>query len=122
MPRRIMFGSSSLSSKLAKEKLSLPVRARAIATSIPPTTRSLGVNRFCSLFSPILKLILRADSEGEACGLNAERHAREVSCWQQLVSMIFCRGVVGLRIVGIGYGASDRMIAAMRQRWRANSG
>jgi hypothetical protein len=49
------------------------------------------VNRFCSLFSQILKFIPRTDFEGEVRRLNAERHARGVSCWQQLVSMIFCQ-------------------------------
>jgi Domain of unknown function (DUF4372)/Transposase DDE domain len=49
------------------------------------------VNRFCSLFSQILKFIPRTDFEGEVRKLNAERHARGVSCWQQLVSMLFCQ-------------------------------
>jgi hypothetical protein len=49
------------------------------------------VNRFCSLFSQILKFIPRVDFEGEVRKLNAERHARGVSCWQQFVSMIFCQ-------------------------------
>jgi hypothetical protein len=49
------------------------------------------VNRFCSLFSQILKFIPRTDFESEVRRLNAERHARGVSCWQQFVSMIFCQ-------------------------------
>jgi len=49
------------------------------------------VNPFCSLFSQILKLIPRTDFESEVRKLNAERHARGVSCWQQFVSMIFCQ-------------------------------
>ena len=49
------------------------------------------MNRFCSLFSQILKFIPRTDFEGEVRRLNAERHARGVSCWQQFVSMIFCQ-------------------------------
>jgi Domain of unknown function (DUF4372)/Transposase DDE domain len=49
------------------------------------------VNTFCSLFSQILKFIPRSDFEGEVRKLNAERHARGVSCWQQFVSMIFCQ-------------------------------
>jgi hypothetical protein len=49
------------------------------------------VNAFCSLFSQILKFIPRADFEGEVRKLNAERHARGVSCWQQFVSMLFCQ-------------------------------
>jgi len=49
------------------------------------------VNRFCSLFSQILKYIPRTEFEGEVRRLNAERHARGVSCWQQFVSMLFCQ-------------------------------
>ena len=49
------------------------------------------MNAFCSLFSQILKFIPRADFEGEVRKLNAERHARGVSCWQQFVSMMFCQ-------------------------------
>ena len=49
------------------------------------------MNRFCSLFSQILKLIPRTDFEVEVRKLNAERHSRGVSCWQQLVSMLFCQ-------------------------------
>jgi hypothetical protein len=43
------------------------------------------------LFSQILKFLPRSDFEGEVRKLNAERHARGVSCWQQFVSMIFCQ-------------------------------
>ena len=49
------------------------------------------MNAFCSLFSQILKFIPRSDFEGEVRKLNAERHARGVSCWQQFVSMLFCQ-------------------------------
>lgn len=49
------------------------------------------MNTFCSLFSQILKFIPRSDFEGEVRKLNAQRHARGVSCWQQLVSMMFCQ-------------------------------
>jgi hypothetical protein len=43
------------------------------------------------LFSQILKFLPRSDFEGEVRKLNAERHARGVSCWQQFVSMMFCQ-------------------------------
>lgn len=49
------------------------------------------MNTFCSLFSQILKFLPRSDFEGEVRRLNAERHARGVSCWQQFVSMMFCQ-------------------------------
>jgi hypothetical protein len=43
------------------------------------------------LCSQILKFIPRGDFEGEVRQLNAERHACGVSCWQQVVSMLFCQ-------------------------------
>lgn len=49
------------------------------------------MNTFCSLFSQILKFLPRSDFESEVRKLNAERHARGVSCWQQFVSMMFCQ-------------------------------
>lgn len=49
------------------------------------------MNRFCSLFSQILKFVPRVDFESEVRKLNAERHARGVSCWQQFVCMLFCQ-------------------------------
>ena len=49
------------------------------------------MNRFCSLFSQILKFIPRTDFEGEVRRLDAERHARGVSRRQQFASMIFCQ-------------------------------
>ena len=49
------------------------------------------MSRFCSLFSQILKFIPRTDFESEVRRLNAERHARGVSCCQQFVSMISCQ-------------------------------
>ena len=49
------------------------------------------MSTFCSLFSQILKFIPRTDFESQVRKLNAERHARGVSCWQQFVSMIFCQ-------------------------------
>jgi hypothetical protein len=42
------------------------------------------------LFSQILKSVPRVHFEREARKLNAERHARGMSCWQQFISMLFC--------------------------------
>jgi Transposase DDE domain/Domain of unknown function (DUF4372) len=44
-----------------------------------------------SLFSQILKFIPRTDFERLVKETNSERHARGVSSWQQLVSMLFCQ-------------------------------
>jgi hypothetical protein len=49
------------------------------------------VSRFCSLFSQILKFIPREDFQRQVRRLNAERHARGASCWQQFVAMLFCQ-------------------------------
>ena len=49
------------------------------------------MSRFCSLFSQILKFIPREDFQHQVRKLNAERHARGVSCWQQFVAMLFCQ-------------------------------
>ncbi len=49
------------------------------------------MSRFCSLFSQILKFIPREDFQRQVHQLNAERHARGVSCWQQFVAMLFCQ-------------------------------
>src|SRR5262245_11411475 len=62
-----------------------------VTTPINPQAKRLNVNRFCSLFSQILKFIPRDRFERAVRGCNAERHARGVSCWQQLVSMLFCQ-------------------------------
>lgn len=44
-----------------------------------------------SLFSQILKFIPRLDFERLVRETHSERHARGVSSWQQLVSMLFCQ-------------------------------
>jgi Domain of unknown function (DUF4372)/Transposase DDE domain len=44
-----------------------------------------------SLFSQILKLIPRSDFDCLVRETKSERHARGVSSWQQLVSMLFCQ-------------------------------
>jgi hypothetical protein len=62
------------------------------------------------LFSQILKFIPRADFEGEVRQLNAQRHARGVSCWQQFVSMMFCQlgRAHSLREIEQGLKSCDR--------------
>jgi hypothetical protein len=49
------------------------------------------VNAAYSLFSQILKFIPRTDFERLVRETQSERHARGVSSWQQLVSMLFCQ-------------------------------
>jgi len=49
------------------------------------------VNRYCSMFSQILKLFPRAEFNAIAHAYGGERHARGFTCWQQFVSMLFCQ-------------------------------
>ena len=49
------------------------------------------VNRFCSMFSQILKVFPRLEFEAAVKQSRAERHARGFSSWDQFVAMIFCQ-------------------------------
>lgn len=49
------------------------------------------MNRYCSMFSQILKLFPRAEFNAIAHAHGGERHARGFTCWQQFVSMLFCQ-------------------------------
>ena len=49
------------------------------------------MNRYCSMFSQILKLIPRSDFNAIAHRYGGERHARGFTCWQQFVAMLFCQ-------------------------------
>lgn len=49
------------------------------------------MNRYCSMFSQILKLFPRTEFNAIAIGYGGERHARGFTCWQQFVSMLFCQ-------------------------------
>lgn len=49
------------------------------------------MNRFCSMFSQILKLFPRLEFEAAVRRTRAERHARGFSSWDQFVAMLFCQ-------------------------------
>jgi len=49
------------------------------------------VNRFCSIFSQLLKLFPRTEFQRLVKETRAERHARGFDCWTQFVSMQFCQ-------------------------------
>lgn len=49
------------------------------------------MNRFCSMFSQILKLFNRTEFELLVRETKAERHARGFSSWAQFVGMLFCQ-------------------------------
>jgi len=49
------------------------------------------VNRFCSIFSQLLKLFPRTEFQRLVKETRAERHARGFTCWGQFVAMLFCQ-------------------------------
>lgn len=49
------------------------------------------MNRVCSIFSQILKLIPRPEFEAAVQKHQAERHARGFSSWTQMIAMLFCQ-------------------------------
>jgi hypothetical protein len=49
------------------------------------------VNRFCSIFSQLLKLFPRPEFERLVQQTRAERHARGFASWDQFVAMLFCQ-------------------------------
>jgi len=49
------------------------------------------VNRFCSMFSQLLKLFPRTEFQMLVKRTYAERHARGFTCWGQFVAMLFCQ-------------------------------
>ena len=49
------------------------------------------MNRVCSIFSQILKLVPRQEFEVAVKEHKAERHARGFSSWSQMIAMMFCQ-------------------------------
>lgn len=49
------------------------------------------MNRFCSMFSQLLKMFARNEFQAIAHQYGGERHARGFTCWQQFVAMLFCQ-------------------------------
>lgn len=49
------------------------------------------MNRVCSIFSQMLKLISRQEFEAAVKEHGAERHARGFTSWTQLIAMLFCQ-------------------------------
>jgi hypothetical protein len=49
------------------------------------------VNRFCSIFSQLLKLFPRLEFEAIVKRHRGEHHARGFTCWEQFVAMLFCQ-------------------------------
>src|SRR3970282_2738899 len=57
----------------------------------PPSKGGSPVNRFCSMFSQLLKLFPRTEFQMLVKRTSAERHARGFTCWGQFVAMLFCQ-------------------------------
>ena len=49
------------------------------------------MNRFCSIFSQLLKLFPRLEFESLVKAHRGEHHARGFTCWEQFVAMLFCQ-------------------------------
>jgi hypothetical protein len=67
------------------------------------------MNRVCSIFSQMLKLIPRTSFHKAVLEHKAERHARGFTCWGQLVAMLFCQlgQARSLREICNGLAASE---------------
>ena len=67
------------------------------------------MNRVCSIFSQMLRLIPRTVFQKAVSEHKAERHARGFTCWGQLVAMLFCHlgQARSLREICNGLAASE---------------
>jgi hypothetical protein len=49
------------------------------------------MNRVCSIFAQILRLLPRTEFERAVREHQSEKHAKGFSCWTQLIAMLFCQ-------------------------------
>lgn len=49
------------------------------------------MNRVCSIFAQVLRLLPRSEFEQAVRKHQAEKHAKGFSCWTQLIAMLFCQ-------------------------------
>src|SRR5215469_5466999 len=49
------------------------------------------MNRVCSIFAQVLRLVPRTEFEQSVRQHQAEKHAKGFSCWTQLIAMLFCQ-------------------------------
>ena len=49
------------------------------------------MNRVCSIFAQVLRLLPRGEFEQAVKKHQAEKHAKGFSCWTQLIAMLFCQ-------------------------------
>jgi len=71
------------------------------------------VNRFCSIFSQLLKLFPRLEFEQAVRDHHAEYHSRGFSCWSQFVAMLFLHlsRAESLREICGGLASSESKLA-----------
>src|ERR1700730_13611499 len=67
------------------------------------------MNRVCSIFSQMLRLIPRTSFHKAVLEHKAERHARGFTCWGQLIAMLYCHlgQARSLREICNGLAASE---------------
>ena len=67
------------------------------------------MNRVCSIFSQILRLVPRTEFQAAVREHQAERHARGFSSWTQFIAMLFCQlgHAQSLREITGGLAASE---------------
>jgi len=49
------------------------------------------MNRVCSIFAQVLRLLPRAEFEQAVKKHQAEKHSKGFTCWTQLIAMLFCQ-------------------------------
>jgi len=49
------------------------------------------MNRVCSIFAQVLRLLPRIEFEQAVQKHRTEKHAKGFSCWTQLIAMLFCQ-------------------------------
>ena len=67
------------------------------------------MERVCSIFSQILKLIPRSSFEAAVQKHQAEKHAKGLASWTQFIALLFCHlgGAKSLREIIGGLAASE---------------
>lgn len=67
------------------------------------------MERVCSIFSQILKLVPRSMFEAAVAKHETEKHAKGLTCWSQFIALLFCHlgGAKSLREIIGGLAASE---------------
>src|SRR5882757_1064311 len=67
------------------------------------------MERVCSIFSQILKLVPRGLFDGAVAMHEGDKHTKGLNCWSQFIAMMFCHlgGARSLREIIGGLAASE---------------